>query len=162
MSLSTVAKYLSSLVQKMRSAPWPFYPRTRANTNLFNPQKSTPGRTGCERSSGSCPRFHFCAQIINTTGRVPFRQIHRWVPVRFPEAGRALAQRPTSFRRAGGAPTAQGAAWLGQERSPKGHLPPWRWGISAAPQPPSQFVNVINLEVLLLPQVQLTLPSANP
>lgn len=29
-------------------------------------------------------------------------------------------------------------------------------------QPRSRFVNVINLEVLLLPQVQLTSPSANP
>jgi len=38
-----VAEYLPSLVQKMRSAPRPFYPQTRANADLLIPQNQLRG-----------------------------------------------------------------------------------------------------------------------
>lgn len=130
----------------MRSLPRPFYPQTRTNADLFIPQKPTPGRTRCERSSARAPDFAFARRLSTRPKKIPFHPIHRWVPMGFPEAGRALGQRtPLSSQNPrwchGWREQTWDAAGPGQERPalempPTGNLPRRRWGIlrrAAAP-----------------------------
>lgn len=151
-----MAQYLSPLVQKMHAEPQPFSAQTGASPNLFISQNHLQGELAARET---CALGFALVHRLTTQAGIPFHPI-RSLGCSEDSWGWVWDREHLSLQSLEGLKeTTWGAA---ECRSPQGSFLAGGEESSAAPQPYSQFVNVINLEVLLLPQVQLTSPSANP
>lgn len=167
-----MAKYLSSLIQKMSSAPALLYLQPGENTNL--PISQNPPRGALAgRAAQLLPRISLLCSECHQDWKIPFYPM-QWLRNSHPIQFVAGSQGCFGGRNGSGTGSTfpspklwlvagEGSSLgmllelgmlLGLGMLPTGHL--------RNPQPRCRFVNVINLEVLLLPQVQLTSPSANP
>lgn len=172
MSLSTVAKYLSSLVRRCAPCLGLFILR-QGQTRIFSSPKNPLQGEPAAREAQLVPQISLWRADYQRD-RKKSHSIQsiagsRWGFLRL----EGLWDREhLCLRKTRDGATAEGnkrGMLLGRGRSgqrwkcrPRGTFLAGGGESSAVPQPRSEFVNVINLEVLLLPQVQLTLPSANP